>query len=223
MITAHFPPEDEALSASLRAQINAICAECDIEIRQWLPALEPDIALHCSISQRVIPSLGYGATSLDRHTIAFTLADAPAHAQQTIVAAHLRPTLFHECHHLVRGWVRQGGQRHPSFIHGVICEGLASAFERDAAGHAPPWCCYPPDVDAWVEELLDLPAHADYRHWMFLHPDGRRWIGYRAGTYIADRAIERSGLDAAQLVGEPCTRILRLADLPPPRHGVQTC
>lgn len=165
---------------------------------------------------------GYGATALDRHTIAFTLDEMPAHRQQAIVAEHLRHTLFHECHHLVRGWIRQGGERHPSFIHGVICEGLASAFERDAAGHASPWCSDPDDVDAWVEELLALPAHADYRHWMFHHPGGRRWIGYRAGTYIADRAIERSGRDAAQLAGTPCMRILDLAarasrKLSPPR------
>jgi uncharacterized protein YjaZ len=69
----------------------------------------------------------------------------------------------------------------------------------------------------WVDELLALPRFANYRRWMFYHPDGRPWIGYRAGTYIADRAIARSGLDAAELVSVPTERILALADLPQPR------
>ena len=47
--------------------------------------------------------------------------------------------------------------------------------------------------------------------WMFRHPDGRRWIGYRAGTYIADRAIAASGLSAAQLVLVPTDEILEMA------------
>lgn len=46
---------------------------------------------------------------------------------------------------------------------------------------------------------------------MYRHPDGRQWIGYRAGTHIADRAIKASGLSAAQLVNVPTAEILKLA------------
>jgi hypothetical protein len=100
------------------------------------------------------------------------------------------------------------------FIDGVICEGLATAFERDFGGWSPPWGEYPAQVSEWVAELLRLPATASYRAWMFQHPDGRRWVGYREGTFIADRAIEASGRSAAKLVGTPALEILQLAKFP---------
>jgi hypothetical protein len=96
---------------------------------------------------------------------------------------------------------------------GVVSEGLATAFERDAAGRRPRWGEYSQEAAGWVAELLRLPLTAPYNEWMFLHPDGRRWIGYRAGTYIADRAIAASGLSAAQLVLVPTDEILKMAGI----------
>ncbi|HEU4991794.1 MAG TPA: DUF2268 domain-containing putative Zn-dependent protease [Luteimonas sp.] len=128
-----------------------------------------------------------------------------------IARAQLRATLFHELHHLARGWVRFGGAPPRSFMDGVVSEGLATAFERDAGGRNPPWGDPPRDAAAWVAELIALHATAPYHHWMYRHPDGRQWIGYRAGTYIADRAIAASGRSAAQLVRTPATEVLALA------------
>lgn len=45
---------------------------------------------------------------------------------------------------------------------------------------------------------------------MFKHPDGRRWIGYRAGVYIVDQAQRKSGLSAAKLVNSSTYEILRV-------------
>ena len=135
-----------------------------------------------------------------------------------LLQERLRPALFHECHHLVRGWVVRGGRPRRCFIEGVICEGLASAFERDAAGSTPPWCRYPDNVRDWVDELLRLPMASPYRQWMFMHPDGRRWVGYRAGVFIADRAIAASRRTAAELAEVDYEEILRLAGLPLPAN-----
>lgn len=93
----------------------------------------------------------------------------------------------------------------------VVSEGLATAFERDFSGRRPPWSEYPEDVLAWVTELLKVPESERWDQWMFQHPDGRRWIGYRAGTYIADRAIAESGQSAAELVFTPHEEILEVA------------
>ena len=97
----------------------------------------------------------------------------------------------------------------------VVSEGMATAFERDFAGNKPLWGEYPEDVESWVEELLDLPmsAYGSYPQWMLQHPDGRRWIGYRAGTYIVDEAMLASGLSAADLVLAPTAEVLKLAGL----------
>jgi hypothetical protein len=91
-----------------------------------------------------------------------------------VAERELRFTLFHELHHQARGWVMRGGARRTTFMDGPVCEGLASAFERDAAGRRAPWAEYPPDVEAWVHELMALPRTARYAKWMFRHPDGRR-------------------------------------------------
>jgi len=157
--------------------------------------------------------MGYGASALDKRTVGFVIEPAPPDVIEKVLDVHLRHALYHECHHLVRGWVKHGGRPPHHFIDGVVCEGLASAFERDAAGYDAPWCQYPDNASAWVDELLALSARADYRHWMFQHPDGRQWIGYKAGVYIADRAIERSGFDAAQLASVPAERIIELAGI----------
>src|SRR5207249_1562042 len=114
-------------------------------------------------------------------------------------------------------WLANGGQPRTSFMDGVVSEGLATAFERDFGGRRPPWGEYPEDVRQWVSELLDLPSSAPYHQWMFQHPDGRRWIGYRAGTYIADRAIAASGRSAAELVLVATDEILRNAGVYEPQ------
>lgn len=96
----------------------------------------------------------------------------------------------------------------------VMAEGLATAFSRDVTKSQPLWSVYPTHVADWVRELQGLTAaHAwpRYREWMIQHPDGRRWIGYRAGTYLADRAIKASGRSAADLASTPVSDILRLA------------
>lgn len=92
-----------------------------------------------------------------------------------------------------------------------MSEGLATAFERDFAGTSPPWGSYGADASSWVEELLTLPLDPDTSAWMVRHPDGRRWIGYKAGTFLADRATEASGRSSADLVGIPTAELIALA------------
>ena len=121
--------------------------------------------------------------------------------------SQLRPTLFHEWHHLVRT------QTGPvvSLMDHVIAEGMATVFERDFAGAPAPWGEYPADVSTWVKELMALPPNAQREHWMSRHPDGRRWIGYKAGAYLVDRAVNASGKSVAELVSVRAEDVIRLA------------
>jgi hypothetical protein len=94
----------------------------------------------------------------------------------------------------------------------VVAEGMATAFERDVTHAVPPWGEYPPEAAAWVEELRGLPTDPDHRQmWLRRHPDGRRWIGYKAGAYLVDRATRASGRSAADLVTTKTREVLRLA------------
>jgi hypothetical protein len=59
-------------------------------------------------------------------------------------------------------------------------------------------------MDAWVEEIAELPLDFDRQRWRFFDPaTGRRWILYRAGTYLVDRVLGR----------DPSLRVEQLADL----------
>ena len=46
---------------------------------------------------------------------------------------------------------------------------------------------------------------------MFHHPDGRRWIGFRAGTFLVDQAMNASGLSSAELVTTATATVVELA------------
>lgn len=218
MITVQFCRNADAINESARTLAAHICGRVGTELGRLLPDLPHEITLCCSLGGNVIPQMGYGASALDRQTVTFVIEPAPPDVVEKIIDTHLRHALYHECHHLVRGWVKRGGRPPRHFIDGVVCEGLASVFERDAADYAAPWCAYPDNAMSWVNELLALPTWADYRHWMFHHPDGRRWVGYKAGAYISDRATERSGFDAVQLVSVPSEHIIEWAGFPSPRR-----
>ena len=112
-----------------------------------------------------------------------------------IARAQLRSTLFHELHHVARGWVMYGGAAPGSFMEGVVSEGLATVFERDFGGWEPPWGEYPEDVEEWVAELLELPPSAPYSDWMFRHPDGRRWIPWSScNRFLTGNTSSRPGI-----------------------------
>lgn len=210
MIEVRF--EDKgALSQAERELVQDICSSTEPEIRAHLPELTERIELLVKVGKDVIPLTGELGGALAPGQVEWKVDHTRDQSVTEIVQARLRATLFHEFHHLVRGWVMRGGDPPKTFMHGVVSEGLATAFERDAAGASPPWGEYPEDVEEWVLELLELPLSASYVDWMFQHPDGRIWIGYRSGTFIADKAMKASAKDAAELVRTPTEEILRMA------------
>jgi Predicted Zn-dependent protease (DUF2268) len=198
-------------SEDARAAVREVCVATEPEVRVLLPALTETIELAAQTGTFVIPETDEVGMAAAPGRVNWIVDPSRPGGVVAIARSQLRFTLFHELHHLVRGWVMNGGQPRTSFMDGVVSEGLATAFERDFGGRKSPWGEYPEDVRLWVTELLGLPASAPYHHWMFQHPDGRRWIGYRAGTYIADQAIAASGRSAAELVLTPTDEILRIA------------
>ena len=115
--------------------------------------------------------------------------------------------LCHELHHLVR----DARVERIALMDEVVSEGMAAAFERDYAGARYPFSDYPAAAAAWVTELMALAPSAERERWLFRHPDGRRWIGYRAGTFLVDRAMTASGLSSADLVTTATAEVVKLA------------
>lgn len=191
--------------------VQDIADATESEVRDYLPDLEDQLRLVVQLSTRVIPETGDAGASIAPGTIAWTADPSQDGGVAGVAERHLRHTLFHEMHHLVRGWTFYGGRQPTGFMEGVVSEGLATVFARDVAGDNAPWSKYPDDVTTWVRELIKLPRDANYNEWMFFHPDGRRWVGYKAGTYIVDRAISATETTAAALVHTPWEDILRLS------------
>jgi hypothetical protein len=195
-----------AFSATERRTIARIAGLTTLEARQHLPALAPQLILQVRSGTDVIPEVGAGAVVAGREFVRWTVDTGRPEGVVAIAERHLRATLLHEFHHLVRADVPGH-----TLIDRVIGEGLATAFERDVAGVSPPWGQYPDDVETWVQELLAQPASANPQEWLFRHPDGRRWVGMRAGTYLADRAMKALHRTAAELATTPTAEILAVA------------
>lgn len=124
--------EDEgALGQSDRDLIQQISESSEREIRKFLPELDPDVRLSVRTGLDVIPDTGEVGRALAPGRACWVVDHTRHESIEAVVIARLRSTLFHEFHHLVRGWVMTGGEQPKTFMHGVVSEGLATAFERD--------------------------------------------------------------------------------------------
>ena len=178
-----------------------------------MPQLAAKIELVVEVGTTVIPETGEtGRTLSGKQQVTWTVDPFRAEGVMAIASAHLRTTLIHELNHVVRTqgkskaelWQRQ-------LMDYVVSEGLATAFAREVSGRLPLWGKHPDNVHNWVEELIALPPDTSRQEWMFRHPDGRRWIGYKAGTYLVDLAIATSGLSFSVLTEMPTSEIIKLA------------
>jgi hypothetical protein len=191
-------------SAAERQTIARIAGAAALEARRHLPALASPITLQVHTGKDVIPELGAAATLIPPDWVRWTVDPDHPDGVVAIAERHLRGALFHEFHHLVRGTTLQP----QTLMDRVVFEGMATAFERDFAGVSQLWGRYPDDVSAWVEELAGQPSTTNETEWMFRHPDGRRWIGFKAGTYLVDQAMKRLSRSSADLVSVPTGDIL---------------
>jgi hypothetical protein len=197
-----------AFSFAERRAIQA-CAEPAIrDVRKLLPQLPKALTLVVRKGSDVIPETGETAMASPPDTIDWTVDPTRSGGVIATVKSQLRATLHHELHHLVR----DAAIRRASLMDHVVAEGLGTAFERDFAAVRPPWGDYPADAVAWVAELRRLPKDAPMPLWVYgKHEDGRRWVGLRAGTYLADRASKALGKTSAELVLTPTEAILEAA------------
>jgi uncharacterized protein YjaZ len=195
-------------SRAERRSIETVAAATAAEVRQLLPALPRQLEIEVQPSKNAIPETGQAAGVRQPNIVLWTVDPSRTGGVAATVHRQLRPTLFHEFHHLVRGSTLQA----TTLMDHVIAEGMATAFERDFTGAPTPWGEYPVEVSDWVKELMALPPTTGWDHSMMIrHPDERRWVGMRAGTYLVDRAMKASGKSAAELVSMTTEDVIRLA------------
>ena len=124
----------------------------------------------------------------------------------------IKSTIFHEFHHLSRGWAIQDNKFSYGIPNAMVNEGLAVAFTEIYTGNINEVNSYPKEADSWVKEILALPLDASYSEWvMGEHPDGRTYIGYRTGNFLARKAMTTSGKSILELSDLMPNEIIKLA------------
>jgi hypothetical protein len=195
-------------SPAERRAIEQIAESTAVEARCMLPSLPRGLVIRVHAGTDVIPETGETASTVSPATVIWVVNPAHEGGVLAVVRTWLRATLLHEFHHLVRAQTITS----TSLMDEVITEGMATVFERDVAGVSPPWGMYPDNVADWVTELIALPPDAGSNYWVReRHPDGRRWIGMRAGAYLVDRAMKASGQSAADLVSSSTKEVVEMA------------
>jgi len=124
----------------------------------------------------------------------------------------IKSTIFHEFHHLSRGWAIQDNKFSYGIPNAMVNEGLAVVFTEIYTGNINEVNAYPNEADNWVKEILALPLDASYSDWvMGEHPDGRTYIGYRTGNFLVRKAIINSKKTILELSELMPDEIIKLA------------
>ncbi|WP_151982165.1 DUF2268 domain-containing putative Zn-dependent protease [Acinetobacter guerrae] len=190
--------------------LSEICRESYEQVAHLLGSINHKVTVNITHSPNVIEETGCAGFSWSANQIIWNIDTNRTEHVIDIAKRHLKPTLYHELNHLFRGWVMQGATI-DSFMDGVIHEGIAVCFERDYASSHPLWGIYPENVNEWVDELLNLTIDTHPTEWYFEHSDGRRWIAYKTGTYLVDRAMQNGKINACEISKLNTSDVLSLA------------
>ena len=129
----------------------------------------------------------------------------------TEIKKNLSRLIYHEFHHLVRGWTMNDNKFGPGIKIAAINEGLAVVFSEQYAKGKFIKLAAPDNAQRWLKEIKALPTNANYGKWMNQHIDGRFSIGYRTGMYVVKLAMTKSGKTIFELSKMSPEKIYHLA------------
>jgi len=193
--------------------IQATAIEVAQHVQALLPELDAEIRLKVrSVDTDLDPVGGVAGWAASPGEVQLLVSVTYPGGIESAIEDGLEVVLYHEFHHLWRGWTIQQNRFGPGIPNAVVNEGLAAVFADRYSGTAWDRFNYPENVREWLEEILELPLDADYDTWMNDHPDGRIAVGYRTGRYVVHEAMARSGLgivDLSELSPEEILTLVR--------------
>lgn len=181
------------------------------EARQFLLGIPEDINIRFD-NEMLIEDQGVGgyAYSPDTLTVAFDLT-FPDKDKQLVF---LRETIFHGAMHLAQNFTKETFNGQP--IDEMVYEGVATVFEREKAGSSPEYGQYEEydeaELKSWIAQIRKLDEHYDYKQWKFYNDEiGERWVFYKAGTYVVDMVMRRTGKTIFDVAKLSPTEVLEIA------------
>jgi hypothetical protein len=211
-----FTEDGGKFTTSEKELIRETVLESEQEIRPLIPTLPDSITVSLEIVDWDLDVVG-GVTGRTESNspplVMIQISDKYPGGITNAVHVALKHTIYHEFHHLYRGWAIQDNKYGPGISTAAINEGLAVVFSEEYTGKAME-ADTPPEAaiaEQWAEEIRSLPLNANYQHWMFQHPDGRQAVGYRTGNYLIRKAMTNSGKDVLELSELTPDEIYKLA------------
>lgn len=209
-----FNEGDENFTEDEKEMIIDSLTAAETRIRTLLPKLPAEITVSFTLTDRKFDLNGGVNGRAERNSpaevvveVSSTYAGGVGKAIETALVS----VIYHEFHHLSRGWAIQDNKYSTEIYVAAVNEGLAVAFSEVFTGVFLPWNNYSNVDEEWVEEILSLPEDTNYNHWMFQHPDGRIGIGYKTGNFIVRKAMSNSGKNILELSQLSPKKILKLA------------
>ena len=196
--------------------IEKVIVKAEKNVRNLLSYLPKDIKVIVEIVDWDLNAVGgvTGRTETNSPAIvAIQISNKFNGGISTAIDTGLESTIFHEFHHLSRGWAIQDNKFERGISIAMVNEGLAEVFAEEYTraifeeNHVPKNA----DAEAWIKEVLGLSKYADYQKWMFEHPDGRTSIGYRAGNFLIRQVMANSTKNILELSNLTPNEIIKLA------------
>ncbi|WP_394750978.1 DUF2268 domain-containing putative Zn-dependent protease [Spongiimicrobium salis] len=189
-----YKEEIDTFTNDQKKLIQEVVLASEKEVRALLPKLPKEIQVEIEIVDWDLDAVGgvTGRTETNSPPfVAIQLSNKFPGGPTTSIGTYLKSTLFHEFHHLYRGWAIKDNTFAQGIDIAAINEGLAVVFSQEYTQIILKADNPPEDAIAeqWAKEILALPKNANYREWMFEHPDGRLAIGYRTGNFMVRKAM----------------------------------
>lgn len=203
-VTISFEDKKNRFTKENEKLIRGIIVKAEKKVRKLLPLLPKSIAVKVMILDRKLDQVGGATGRTERHKpngeVIILLSSLYPGGIAGAAQKGLEAVVFHEFHHLYRGWAIKDNKFGPGIDIATVNEGLAVVFSEEYTGVVTEGNSYPKGgADSWVKEILQLPRNANYGKWMFMHPDGREAVGYRAGHYLIRMAMKKSGKNILEL------------------------
>ncbi|WP_421871658.1 DUF2268 domain-containing putative Zn-dependent protease [Marinoscillum sp.] len=214
-VTIHYP-ESDLLGVQERHVIDSAINAYSNELRNLLPTLPNSIIIQVKLVPNDLSTVfgvtGRADSNDPKGELVIMISTSYPGGILAAVRDGLANVIYHELHHIAHGWTMANSHLSSSILSAAVNEGLAVVFAEQYTHQIKSANAYPPNVDEWVLDIMALPDGANYSHWVSgTNPDGRQYIGYRAGKYLIEEALKNSNYDILQLSNLDVAEIVNLA------------